>query len=404
MTTDGCSVQTSLSYDAWRQVLRGEKLPAAILDLDAFDRNAARIATHATAAGVSVRIATEALRVPRLIRRVLDLGKPYAGVLCFAAAEAELLASRGHEDLLLGYPTLQPKDLDTFVKLHEQDRNARVVVDSADAVELWAKVASGLKAPLAVVVDVDVSARLGPRPVSAGRSPMRQPADVVAIVEAIRAQPDLRFGGLLAQDAGAAVVTDGEPNRGMAGSLLRRARQRLVRGRRRAVVDALRARGIEVASVNGGAAGVLAPGGIEPWLTEITIGGSLLHGHGIEGGAELGLEPALFFALQAVRRPAPDLVSCHGGGRLAALPQTGAKLATPHLPAGLELVDAGGHGEMQTTVRGAATRDLELGDPVLFRPARPGDVAESFEELITLASGEIVDRAPTYRGLGCCFP
>jgi len=40
---------------------------------------------------------------------------------------------------------------------------------------------------------------------------------------------------------------------------------------------------------------------------------------------------------------------------------------------------------------------------VLFRHAKAGELAERFNEYLLVAGGEIVDRVPTYRGLGCCF-
>jgi D-serine deaminase-like pyridoxal phosphate-dependent protein len=46
---------------------------------------------------------------------------------------------------------------------------------------------------------------------------------------------------------------------------------------------------------------------------------------------------------------------------------------------------------------------LRPGDPVFFRHAKAGELAEHFNEYL-LVRGEVIEaRAPTYRGIGKCF-
>jgi D-serine deaminase-like pyridoxal phosphate-dependent protein len=40
-----------------------------------------------------------------------------------------------------------------------------------------------------------------------------------------------------------------------------------------------------------------------------------------------------------------------------------------------------------------------LGDPVIFRPAKSGELAEHFEEYLLVRGDRIEARVPTYRGL-----
>jgi D-serine deaminase-like pyridoxal phosphate-dependent protein len=47
--------------------------------------------------------------------------------------------------------------------------------------------------------------------------------------------------------------------------------------------------------------------------------------------------------------------------------------------------------------------ELELGDPVFFRHAKAGELAEHFAEYLLVRGSRIEARAPTYRGLGRCF-
>ena len=41
---------------------------------------------------------------------------------------------------------------------------------------------------------------------------------------------------------------------------------------------------------------------------------------------------------------------------------------------------------------------LAIGDPVLFRHAKAGELCERFNELLLIQGGQVVDCVPTYRG------
>ncbi len=73
------------------------------------------------------------------------------------------------------------------------------------------------------------------------------------------------------------------------------------------------------------------------------------------------------------------------------------------LPPGLSLLTFEGAGEVQTPIRLPAGLSLPLGAPVFFRHAKAGELAEHFAEYLLVRGDPIVDRAPTYRGLGRCF-
>jgi D-serine deaminase-like pyridoxal phosphate-dependent protein len=62
-----------------------------------------------------------------------------------------------------------------------------------------------------------------------------------------------------------------------------------------------------------------------------------------------------------------------------------------------------GFGEVQTPVQVPSDLDIRLGDPLFFRPAKAGEIAERFTEYILIRDNQIVDKVPTYRGLEQCF-
>jgi len=135
----------------------------------------------------------------------------------------------------------------------------------------------------------------------------------------------------------------------------------------------------------------------------VTVGSGFVDSHLFDGYRGLGLEPAAFFALQVVRRPGPGLVTCHGGGYIASGSAGPSRLPIPALPPGLSLLSLEGAGEVQTPLELGRGRELSLGDPVFFRHAKAGELAEHFEEYVLIRGDRIEGRAPTYRGLGKCF-
>jgi D-serine deaminase-like pyridoxal phosphate-dependent protein len=176
--------------------------------------------------------------------------------------------------------------------------------------------------------------------------------------------------------------------------------------RRSAIVRAIRARGVELAFVNGGGTGSIDVTGKESGVTEISAGSGFLKPllfDGYESPFVRSLEPACFFALEITRRPAPGIVTCFGGGYVASGAAGPDKLPRPVLPAGLELLAAEGAGEVQTPVAGRAADALELGAPVLFRHAKAGELMERFDRMLIVEGERVVERVPTYRGEGWCF-
>ena len=89
------------------------------------------------------------------------------------------------------------------------------------------------------------------------------------------------------------------------------------------------------------------------------------------------------------------MVASGGGGK--------DRLPLPALPAGLRLLPREGAGEVQTPLAVPEGLELQLGAPVLFRPAKSGELAEHFPEYLLVRGDRIVARAPTYRGLGQAF-
>lgn len=388
-------------YERYRRAIAGEPLPLALVDLDALDANVDRLVAHARKR--PVRIATKSIRCPAVLEHILQRGGPaIRGLMTYTALESAFWAQRGQRDLLLAYPTVQVSDAEILARLNLQGV-AAVVVDDVSHLDLLSARASQYGATIPVVVDVDMAYRpLGRLHLGAHRSPLRSPRDVVAFAHRVRTTPHLTFHGVMGDDAHVATLPDREGSVTAPFVRALKARSRIEVSRRRAAIsNALREAGFRITLFNGGGTGSLSASVHEPHLTEVTVGSCFVGAHLFDRHDDVRFTPALYFALQVVRRPSPRIVTCLGGGYIASGGAGKSRLPIPALPEGLSLLHREGAGEIQTPLVGRS--DLHLGDPVFFRHAKAGELAEHFDEYLLVRGSVVVRRAKTYRGLGECF-
>jgi len=362
--------------------------PFAVVDLDAFDANLADLMRRAN--GVPLRLASKSLRVRDLEDRALRGG--FRGMLCFTLPEALWLASLGHTDLVVGYPTVDRAALRQLA-----GHDVTVMVDCVEHLDL-------LRPGTKVCVDIDAGLwMLGGRVrIGAKRSPLRTPAQVVALVREVL-ERGLVLDGVMAYEGQIAGVGDrppGHPLMGLAIRGMQALSARELASRRTAVVAAVRS----VASprfVNGGGTGSIERTAAEPAITEVAAGSGLYGPTLFDAYRAFTPQHAAMFALPVVREPSPGVVTVLGGGYPASGPAGRDRLPTPAFPEGLKLDRTEGAGEVQTPLLGA--RGLCVGDRVWFRHAKAGELFERFNEVHLVRGGEIVDTVPTYRGEGKSF-
>jgi D-serine deaminase-like pyridoxal phosphate-dependent protein len=229
---------------------------------------------------------------------------------------------------------------------------------------------------------------------------------VAALAAAIGKRSRLRFAGVMTYDAQIAGMTDKSPfGSWMNGPkrVIKQLSRPQVEKTRAEVVAALKARGMDVPLFNGGGTGSVAWCAEDATLTEVTAGSGFVGSHLFDYYRDHASAPAAYFALQVVRRPAAGMVTCHGGGYVASGEMGLDRLPRPALPEGLELLSFEGAGEVQTPLKVPSAVRLELGDPIFFRHAKAGELAEHFNEYLLVRGDRVESRAPTYRGLGHCF-
>ena len=381
----------------------GLEPPFAVVDLDAFDANAADLLARAR--GKPVRLASKSVRCRALIDRALGAG--LRGLLAFTLPEALWLAGE-HEDVVVAYPTV---DLTSLRELAAGPARERVtaMVDCVAHLDLIAAAArpdeivgaAGRDAPVRVCIDVDAGWwPLGGRVrIGARRSPLRTPEQAAALAREIEARPGLRLDGLMMYEAQIAGVGDRPPGNPLLGAALRamqRASARELAERRAAVVAALP----PLRFVNGGGTGSVAGTAAEASVTEVAAGSGLLAPTLFDAYTSFRPRPAAFFALPIVRRPSPRVATVLGGGYPASGPPGRDRLPRPTFPSGLKLDRQEGAGEVQTPLHGG---DLRIGDRVWFRHAKAGELCERFDVLHLVRGDRVVESVPTYRGEGRTF-
>ena len=376
--------------------------PFAVVDLDAFDRNAADLLRRA--GGTPIRLASKSVRCRALIERALDFG--LRGILAFTLPEALWLAGHGHTDLVVAYPTVDRGALRALAA-GPCDR-VTIMVDCREHLDLAAEaVREAGGGPIQVCLDVDASwwtfggrIRIGAR-----RSPVRTPEQAAALAREVLARTELRLDGLMSYEAHIAGVGDRPPGRPLMGAAIRamqRASGRELAGRRAAVVEAVRAVA-PLRFVNGGGTGSVERTAAEPAVTEVAAGSGLYGPTLFDAYTRFSPQPAALFALPVVRRPDARTATALGGGYPASGAAGPDRLPTPHLPPGLRLDKQEGAGEVQTPLRGPGAASLPVGDTVWMRHAKAGELCERFNRLYLVRGGEVVDEVPTYRGEGECF-
>ncbi len=389
-------------YARLTRAIRGVPLPCALVDLGALEHNVDVLARAVRGSGKTLRLATKSLRCPGLVKRVRErAGGLVRGLMTYTAAETAFWAALGERDLLFAYPTARAEDAEALAKANAAPAVAAVVVDAPVHLDVLARAASARGATIPVVIDLDMAwrplgatAHLGVR-----RSPLRDAADVVKLAQLAEQTAGLRFHGVMAYEAQVA----GVPDASIAVRAMKRASIANAAARRAEVRRALEEAGMRPAIFNGGGTGSVTSSARDPSLTEVTAGSGFVDSHLFDGYASLELEPAAYFALQVVRRPREGIVTCHGGGYVASGSAGRDRLPLPALPEGLRLLALEGAGEVQTPLEVPRGLALRAGDPVFFRHAKAGELAEHFPEYLLVRGERVEERAPTYRGLGECF-
>lgn len=155
-----------------------------VLDVGALDRNIARMAERAKAAGVRLRPHAKSHKSPDIARRQIAAGA--VGQCCAKLGEAEALAEAGIGGLHITSPVVSKPAIERLVALNTVSEGLSVVVDHADNLQALAG-AFDAERPLRVFIDIDPGIhRTGVTTVEAA----------VDLARLILVSPQLRYEGV----------------------------------------------------------------------------------------------------------------------------------------------------------------------------------------------------------------
>jgi 3-hydroxy-D-aspartate aldolase len=158
--------------------------PVLVLDVAALDRNIARMAERARAAGVRLRPHAKTHKSPDIARRQIAAGA--VGQCCAKLGEAEALAQAGIAGLHITSPVVARPAIERLVALNAASEGLSVVVDHPDNLEAFAQAFSADR-PLGVFIDIDPGIhRTGVTSIEAA----------LELVLRIQALPQLRYEGV----------------------------------------------------------------------------------------------------------------------------------------------------------------------------------------------------------------
>lgn len=268
--------------------------PAAVLDLDAFDRNVGRMVERALAAGLALRPHAKSHKCATLAHRQIAAGA--VGICCAKLAEAEAMAAAGVGRILVTSPIAGTASATRAARLAADLPDFRIVVDHVDGV---AELAAAATAPIQVIIDIDVGL---------GRTGVHDATQAADVARAIAGRPNLIFLGLQGY---------GGQWQHMKGANARADAVAAGMARMTDAIAAVRAVGLVPRIITGGGTGTFAADAAQGILNEIQPGSFAFmdrdYREALEGDPDGAFEQALTVETSVITTNHPRWVTIDGG-------------------------------------------------------------------------------------------
>lgn len=382
-------------YQNYVRALRDMSNPALFLDIEAFYKNLNWVISHS--GNKKIRVATKSIRSVEILKKIQASHSVFQGHMTYTLEESLWLKSQGLKDILIGYPTTDRKSL---IKLAEDPTEIILMVDRPEHLDLLEEIAAAKNSTFEICVDLDLSLDLPGVRFGVYRSQLHDEKDLTKFLRHLKACPHLKLVGAMGYEAQIAGVTDDQSK---LMQVLKKLSITQLTNRRQKMVQLIQAEGHSLRIVNGGGTGSLKNTNKEEVVTEITIGSAFFAPVLFDHYQEFKLTPALFFSSPIVRQPEKEIFTILGGGYIASGQTNEIKQPQPYLPPGLSLIKNEGAGEVQTPLVYVGHLSLEVGDLVIMRHAKAGEICERFNHIHIIQRDRILETVSTYRGQGKCF-
>ncbi len=255
--------------------------PVATVDLDAVERNIARMQGYCDEHGLAFRPHIKTHKLPAIAHMQVRAGA--VGITCQKLGEAEVMEAAGLDDILLTFPLVGAAKAERLAALAGEARVA-VVGDSAEVARGLSPALVRTRAEVGFLVEVDTGfARTG----------VQTPEDAADLAALADSLPGLRFDGLMTY-----------PTLPGTGAKLR------------ATIDAITARGLEVRTVSAGGTPTFFSNHDVPEVTEVRAGTYVYGDRSCIANGSVPLEDcALRIRATVVSRPTDERAILDAGSK-----------------------------------------------------------------------------------------
>jgi D-serine deaminase-like pyridoxal phosphate-dependent protein len=322
--------------------------PALIIDLDALDRNIAKMAEFARASGVRVRPHAKTHKSTAIALRQIALGA--VGQCVQKVGEAEVLVRGGVKDILVSNQVVGERKLRRLAAL-AKDATIALCFDASDQVDAASRVARDFGVVLGGLVEIEVGMQ------RCGVAPGR---DAAALARRVADAPNLKFRGLQAYHGRAQhLATYQERAQAIAFAI----------DAVRKTLDSLAAENLPCEIIGGAGTGTFAIEAASGVYNELQVGSYVFmdteyaRTRGRDGGRYAEFEHSLFVLASVISVPTADRVIVDAG-----LKSYSAERGPPwvHDRPDVEVTGVSDeHGKLKV---GAHARPLSLGEKVWLIP------------------------------------
>jgi D-serine deaminase-like pyridoxal phosphate-dependent protein len=335
--------------------------PVLTADLDAVERNIARMQAYCDEHGLALRPHIKTHKLPQIARLQVDAGA--RGITCQKLGEAEVFADAGFDDMLISFPLVGDAKAERLAALAGRARMS-VVGDSATVAEGLA----GVLAREGLEVDFLVECDTG-----FGRTGVQSPDEAAELARLIARLDGLRFAGLMTY-----------PTLPESGPWLRAAREAVERA------------GLSVEHVSGGGTPTARRTHEIGEVNEVRVGTYVYGDRACIANGSVPLEDcALRVLATVVSRPTRARAIIDAGSKTLtsdpAIGVTGHGLLVEHPEAEVYALNEE-HGYVDVS---ACKRLPVVGDRVTVVPNHACATANMHDEIVVHRGGEIIETLPT---------
>jgi D-serine deaminase-like pyridoxal phosphate-dependent protein len=383
-----------MNYATLKTLFRDHTHPLLFVDERALESNIEWVLKQSGTK--KIRIATKSVRSTAVLKKILAANPRFQGLMTYTLEESLWLSQQGFKDILIGYPTVDTNSLEQLAK---SPQDITLMVDRVEHLEMLEAIAKKHNSTFNICIDLDLSMDLPGVRFGVYRSSIQEEKSLNTFLHLLKKCQHLKLKGVMGYEAQIAGVGD---KNSLLMRILKKFSLKQLKKRRQHLMNVIKAAGFTPEIVNGGGTGSLHETSQENVVTEVTAGSAFFAPVLFDQYKDFTLSPAAAFTLPVVRKPSENIITVLGGGYIASGATELIKTPQPYLPEGLSLIKNEGAGEVQTPIVNNTSHKLQIGDFVVMRHAKAGEVCERFNEILLIKDNEI-KKINTYRGDGKCF-